>query len=434
VTADASTEPAAAATPRPLSARQVLRDRDFRRVAAAQFVSDFGDGLTNLALLLLVNALTGSTAALAAVAIALAVPHVTVGLLAGVYVDRWDRRRIMLVSDVLRAVLVVGFTLVTTADLVWLLVILAAAQATVGTFFNPARQAFVARIVPREGLMAANSVTQGSRLVAGVLGAGTAGVLVGTFGTFWPAFVVDALTFLTSFALVLGIARDGRVAAATGAAADHALRSMFAGLGIVRRSRVLVGTLVSIAVTMLGLGAVNVLFVPLLANDLKVPATWFGAVELAQTSSMVLVATMIPAIAMRLRPTSIISVALAATAIDIALLAFVGDVLHVLVLLFIVGFFITPLQAAVSTIVQTHVPDEVMGRVGATLSASIQTASVISMAAAGIFGEVVGIRSAFLLSAAVVAVAAVASIWWFRSVGTVADRGLERAVVARPTR
>jgi MFS family permease len=197
---------------------------------------------------------------------------------------------------------------------------------------------------------------------------------------------------------------------------------------------VLVGTLVSIAVTMLGLGAVNVLFVPLLANDLKVPATWFGAVELAQTSSMVLVATMIPAIAMRLRPTSIISVALAATAIDIALLAFVGDVLHVLVLLFIVGFFITPLQAAVSTIVQTHVPDEVMGRVGATLSASIQTASVISMAAAGIFGEVVGIRSAFLLSAAVVAVAAVASIWWFRSVGTVADRGLERAVVARPTR
>ena len=271
-----------------------------------------------------------------------------------------------------------------------------------------------------------------------MLGAATAGVLIGGFGTFWPAFIVDSLTFLVSFGLVLGIARDGRAADVAGAAREHALRSMLAGLGLIRRSRVLLGTLASISVTMLGLGAVNVLFVPLLANDLRVPATWFGAVDLAQTSSMVLVALLVPAIAARLRPTSIITIGLVAIAIDIALIAFVGHVLHVLLLLFVIGFFITPLQASVSTIVQTQVPDAWMGRVGASLSASIQTASVVSMAAAGIFGDLVGVRPAFLLSAGVVAVAALGSLWWFRGAATArrpigaGSEGAEPAPIAQP--
>ena len=86
-----------------LSTRAVLRVPDFRSLFVGQTISDFGDAMTSLALLLVVNKLTGSTAALALMAIALALPQVTVGVIAGVYVDRWDRRRVMLVSDLLRA-------------------------------------------------------------------------------------------------------------------------------------------------------------------------------------------------------------------------------------------------------------------------------------------------------------------------------------------
>jgi MFS family permease len=413
-----------AATATPLSVRQVLRIADFRRLAAAQLISDFGDGLTNLSLLLLVNALTGSTAALAAVAIALAVPHITVGLLAGVYVDRWDRRRIMLVSDLLRATLVLGFVVVGSADLLWLLVVLAVAQATVGTFFTPARAAFVTRIVPREGLMAANSVSQGSRLIAGVLGAAAAGLLVGGLGVAWPAFVVDSLTFVASFVLVLRVAADGRVVARGSAAGEHALRSMAAGLGLIARSPVLLGTLIAIAVTMLGLGAVNVLFVPLLANDLKVPTVWFGAIDLAQTASMVLVAGLVPALAARFRPTSIITGGLAGIAAVIMLLAFVGNLGHVVVLLFAAGWFVGPLTASVSTIVQTHAGDEWLGRVGASLNATVQAASIASMALAGIFGQLLGLRTAFLLAGIVVAVAAGVSVLMFRGTAAPAEANL----------
>ena len=82
---------------------------------SASSISEAGDGLTNLTLLLLVNALTGSTAALAGMAIVLAIPPLTIGLVAGTYVDRLDRRRIMLASDLLRAVVVLGFILVGSA-------------------------------------------------------------------------------------------------------------------------------------------------------------------------------------------------------------------------------------------------------------------------------------------------------------------------------
>ena len=98
-----------ATSPAPLGVRAVLRIRNYRILWLGQLVSEAGDGLTNLALLLLVNALTGSTAALAGMAIVLAIPPLTIGLVAGTYADRIDRRRIMLASDLLRAVVVLGF-------------------------------------------------------------------------------------------------------------------------------------------------------------------------------------------------------------------------------------------------------------------------------------------------------------------------------------
>ena len=77
----------------------------------------------------------------AAVAIALAIPPLTIGLVAGTYADRFDRRWIMITADVLRAIVVLGFVLVASADLVPLLVVLAFVQSSIGTFFTPARGA-----------------------------------------------------------------------------------------------------------------------------------------------------------------------------------------------------------------------------------------------------------------------------------------------------
>jgi MFS family permease len=400
----AADQPIATATTEPtaMGARAVLRLPDFRRLWLAQAISDIGDGLTMLTLLLLVNQLTGSTLALAAVAIALAIPPLTIGLVAGTYADRWDRRKIMIISDSLRAVVVLGFILVDSADLVPLLVALAFIQASIGTFFTPARGALLPRVVPAEGLLAANSITQATRVIAGVIGTALAGFIVGVAGVTWPAFVLDSLTFAASAVLVLGVAKGigrpetrERMAASTrGAVAE--------GLRLISGSRVLWTTLLALAVSMFGLGAVNVLFLPLVVDVLQVNPVWLGAIELAQSVSMILAAGLVAVLAARLRPTTIISVALIAAGVLVGLTGAATSVLHVVLLLFGIGWFITPLQASVVTLMQTGVPDGARGRVMATLQAAMSGASIGSMVLAGAFGDLIGIREVFFVAAVIV--------------------------------
>ena len=392
------------ALPRPMSAGDVLRIPSYRRLWLGQLVSEAGDGLTNLTLLLLVNHLTGSTAAIAAMAICLAIPPMTIGLFAGAYVDRADRRRIMLASDLLRAIVVLGFVFVGSSESLWLLFVLAFVQSSVGTFFAPARGAVIPKVVPPEGLLAANSVAQATRVVASVAGAGIAGLLIGLAGTFWPAFVLDSLSFFASFVLILGLpAAVGRItSAADGAPVDPSSQpgigaSLRMGLSRVGHSRLLSTTILSLAVVMLGLGAVNVLFVPLIVRILEVNPAWFGAVDFAQSISMILAAGMIGVIAARIRPTMIITIGLVGVSVLIALTGLVTAIWQVLALMFLVGWFVSPLQAAVVTILQTGVVDEERGRVMSVLNAAMSSTTVLSMAFAGIAGGIVAIGAAISL-------------------------------------
>ena len=391
-------------TDRPaMGVRDILRLPDFRRLWAAQAISDIGDGLTMLTLLLLVNELTGSTLALAAVSIALAIPPLTIGLVAGTYADRFDRRRIMIVADLLRAGVVLGFVLIGSPDLVPLLVVLAFVQASIGSFFTPARGALMPHVVPADGLLAANSITQATRVVAGVIGTALAGFIVGVAGLTWPAFIIDAATFLASALLVIGVSPNvGRVDAAVRAAASGTGSAVVEGLRVVAGSRILWTTLLALAISMLGLGAVNVLFLPLVVEVLEVSPVWLGAIELSQSVSMILAAGIVAAVASRLSPTTIVTVGILAAGVLIGLTGAVTAVWQVALLLFAIGWFITPLQASVVTIMQTNVPDAARGRVMATLQASMSGASVASMALAGAFGDVLGIREVFFAGAAVV--------------------------------
>jgi MFS family permease len=412
---------ATASTPTPASmgVRDVLRIPSYRNLFAGQAISDIGDGITLLLLLLVINELTGSTAALALMAIAEAVPHFTVGLVAGVYVDRWNRRSVMLAADLLRAGIVLLFAFAAIAGIVPLLYVLAFAQSSVSTFFRPARGALLPRIVPAAGLPAANSLAQASQVIGSVIGAGIAGLIFGTFGTGLVGFAIDAATFIVSFFFVSRIAAEaGRIASG----ADHAagrkdvLRSLREGLAIVRGSRALSGSLVAAAVSMLGLGAVNVLFVPLIVNDLRVDPTWMAGIELAQTAGMIMAAGAVALLARRLAPTTIITLGLAGIGTCIGLMAGVSAVWQVILLLFVVGWMVTPLQAMLQTIVQTVATDATRGRVVSLLQASLSTASVASMAIGGVLGDLIGIRSVYLAAAAIVLLAAGISVLLFRGV------------------
>jgi len=408
-----------AARPTPLGVRAILRIREYRLLWTGQLISDAGDAVTSFTLLLLVNALTGSTAALAAMAIVLAIPSLTIGLVAGTYVDRVDRRRIMLASDLLRALFVLGFIAVGSVSTLWLLYVLAFVQATIGTFFTPARGALLPRVMPPEGLLAANSLTQATRVVAFVTGAGLAGLIVGVAGQFWPAFVLDSASFVTSFLLIARLpAGIGRISVEARAAAAGTREALLAGLRTVARSRTLSTTIAVLAVVMLGGGAVNVLYVPVVVRVLNAGPAWLGPLELAQGASMILATGMIAKLASRFRPSTIVTVGVGGMAVVVALIGATTQIWQLLALSFAIGWFISPAQAAVVTIVQQGTPDRELGRVMAVLQAAMSATSVLSMAFAGIAGDAIGVRAAFFAAGAIVAGGFVLAVLGYRGRAT----------------
>ncbi len=380
----------------------------FRRLWLSHVVSTFGDSVTALALLLTAQRLTGSTAAVATTAIAIALPQLLFGLFSGVLVDRWDRRRIMVYSDLVRAGLVLGFIAITSADLMWLLYVIAFIQATVGTLDNPARAAVLPQIVRESSdesqqgagsnLLAANSFFQSSAIVSGVLGTATAGVVAGLTSTMTALFALDAVTYLVSSTLVAKLVIDKTVRWETGEAANRIWSELRSGLRLVTSSRSLRTVLVGAGVVMLGLGAVNVLMVPFIVDELAVPETWFGLLETAQVSSMVLAGLLVATMGKRLRPGVLLPVGLTGIAVFVAAMSLASNVWHLIGLLFAVGWFVSPTQGAVSAIIQSEVPSVSLGRVSSSLGTVVTTAQVVSMAVAGVAAELLGLRTVFVIA------------------------------------
>jgi MFS family permease len=402
----------------PIGVRQLLRIPDFRRLYLAQAISDLGDGMTYLALFLLVLDLTGSTAAIALMSILVALPPVTIGLFAGAYADRHDRRRIMIVSDTARAVIVMAMVLVARQDALPALFALACLQAVIGTFFSPARTAMIPRVVPDDGLLAANSLSQATRMIAGVVGAGATGVIAAVAGgQVWPVFLVDGATFLVSVLLVMRVSREAGIpsaAAAAGAKATGIGSAVLEGLRVIARSRPLVAALAGVSVTMLGMGAINVLFIPFLVEELGASPAWAGPLEAAQTVSMILAGGLVAGLANRVSVPRLFVGGIVGMAACVGVLSIVPGPWALLLVLFAVGWFIMPVQATTMTLVQRGTDDTTRGRVAGALNAVIQTATIGSMAAAGILADSLGMRTVFALGALLTLLAAVVAAALFR--------------------
>jgi MFS family permease len=172
-------------------------NRPFRHLWYGQVVSELGDWLNSIAIYTLVLKLSGTGTAMASAMMAKLLPIFFVSPLAGVLIDRMDRKVIMITSDVLRFVVVLGFLLVEDAGDLWLLYTLAVVEIALAGFFEPARSAIIPSLTPREDLVTANALSGSTWSVMLAVGAALGGALVSWFGI-KAAFIIDAFTFLLS--------------------------------------------------------------------------------------------------------------------------------------------------------------------------------------------------------------------------------------------
>jgi MFS family permease len=184
---------------------ELLRgNRDFRRLFIGGLVSQTGDWFNSVALFTLLLSLTGSGEAVGYVLIIKLLPSFFVGPLAGVVADRFNRKTIMIVSDIVRGFVVLGFLLVQGPEQVWLVYALAAVEIAIATFFDPARSAVVPGIVSRAELISANALSSASWSVTLALGALLGGLVTDAFGRN-TAFVIDSISFFVSAAFISAV-------------------------------------------------------------------------------------------------------------------------------------------------------------------------------------------------------------------------------------
>jgi MFS family permease len=183
----------------------VLRNnRDFRRLFMGGLVSQTGDWFNSVALFTLLLSLTGSGEAVGYILIIKLLPSFFVGPLAGVVADRFNRKTVMIVSDVIRGLLVLGFLLVQRPEQVWIVYVLAAIEVAVSSFFDPAKSAAIPNIVSRDELIPANALSAASWSVTLALGAALGGVVTDAFGRN-TAFVIDSISFFVSAAYISAV-------------------------------------------------------------------------------------------------------------------------------------------------------------------------------------------------------------------------------------
>ena len=180
------------------------RNRAFRQLWLGQVVSQMGDWFNTIALYTIILNLTGSGRDVGLLLVARFLPSFLFGPLSGVVADRFSRQRIMIVSDILRALVVLGFLLVRSPDQLWILYVLTVLQLGLSTFFEPAKTAAIPSIVEDRELVAANAISSVTWSAMLTLGAAIGGVITGWFGTD-VAFILDAATYLLSAALIASI-------------------------------------------------------------------------------------------------------------------------------------------------------------------------------------------------------------------------------------
>ncbi|HEY8910750.1 MAG TPA: MFS transporter [Desulfosporosinus sp.] len=260
----------------------LLKEKDFSLLLMGQFVSALGDKLHYVALGVLIYRLTGSALEVGKMTLAAFLPYLLFGLIAGAYVDRWDKKRTMITADLLRAVFVglipilIGYSI----NLVYLLTFL---STTANLFFSPAKMAVIPAIFTKEKILTATSLAETAENITEILGYGLAGVLI-MFIPIQKVFYLDSLTFLLSAAFIVAMrfkfeTRNQVKDRFAKENEPHILQDILEGLAYIWKTKVLASTLLTYCLVLLIFSGFNPLIFVYALDTLKTSTVGLGILE-----------------------------------------------------------------------------------------------------------------------------------------------------------
>ena len=385
----------------------VLRRRDFALLWFGGLISMTGDWLLLAALPFYVYSRTSSTIATALIIAAELVPNFLLTTFAGVYVDRWDRKHLMVVTSFASGLAVAGLLTTDVFGVVPVALAVVGTQAALSTLFGPAENALLPRLVDADELVAANALNALNNSLARLIGAPLGGITLAVWGIAGVA-IIDAATFVVGAVLIAAIRAPGRAEVTAEPAPAHFWREWREGLGLIVRTRAILALFVVLLLMNFGGVMTDPLFAAFIRDVVGAGPAVFGIVLTARAVGG-MVGGVVAARLSRRYPTVDLLAAACIVAGAMQLLQFNVPLLPVvLATSFLLGIPAVTSSAAVQTLLQERVPDAYRGRVFGSLSTMVALICLVSVLGfGGALASVIGIVPVLTVSALITASAGV---------------------------
>ena len=419
--------------PELLSMGEVLRVVTMRRLWYAQIVSVFGDFLALFAVITIMTfRLHATPEQVTGLNIAYLLPIAVLGVISGVFVDRWPLKITMVGSDFTRAGLCFLLFFIHTT---WGFYTVMAAISIFSSFFSPAQGVAIRSAVPFHGLRSANALMQQVMFIMRIIGGPIAVAIVRIFGP-RVCYGLDAVSFLASGTLIASLAliiprnplaeeapQPDRHAQASAIA--HILHDMKVGANFILHHAALLFVIVALAAGMFVLGCFGPLIAVYVRDTLHASSTIFAVTSAGIGVGLLGGVNILNVFAKRIPNTTQVYLGLGGIALGTTLLAAAPLAALSLPLLhtsmpvvvtvfgcFVVGFSCAGIIVPSQTLIQEETPGELMGRVGSTTMSAVFGAQILGLLLSGILADHIGVRGVFALCTFLLAVLIVAGKLW----------------------
>ncbi len=365
----------------------ILKNKDFTKLFTGQTISDIGSNFSYIALLFLIidigNKLNMSdseiTSSIALITLIQIMPVLIIGPFAGIVVDRYDRKKIMMIMDITGAI--AALSLVYINDLLSIYAI-SVLFSLYRIFFYPAKGASLPMIVKQEQLVQANGLSSTTFQLSSIIGPAISGVFIAYFGI-RAAFIVDGISYIVGFIFTMIIHTDLHpINKNNSFTLVNTVRDMGYGFRLILKDRILMYVLLSTFFFILVISIVNPLFAPYLTFTFNLNEKDYGFILTFASISGFIVAAIITYRGKIHRKLTMIAMAMAIGGFSVFIIGLAPSVLYPIPLLYLgmalIGTVNVLLTIPMSTLFQTIVPNENLGKINSILGWVISLGQIVS--------------------------------------------------------
>ena len=389
-----------------ISPTAVFKKRDFVLMWVAQLVSTAGSSLTDLAAGIYVYSVTGSAFLVGVTLMATAVPSLVVGLLAGVFVDRYDRRSVMIWTCLVQAVVVglIPFLLGINTALLFVAILV---NSGVKQFFDPAYESLIPEIASDDELAAANAFLSIASFGSTAIGFAGAGLLASAFSIEW-AFWIDALTFLFSAGCIFFLKVRSKMEVEEDTSVGVVLANLKTGIRTIVETPMLRNLFLLGAPVFFSFGLWNVLLLPMAIKVLGATEFEYGLQEGLTSVGYVAGALFMARYSDRLPMGNWLMVGYLGMGIGGIFYALSPTIAVAILWVIVTGFFNSPSSVGRQTLLQRNTPRELRGRVFSGLYVMRDVIFLVGMAGAGL-ADIIDVRVMLVFSSLILVATGIAS-------------------------